>query len=180
MNQNTESSNKKSVETDIFIKSTEKEPTSKQSTDAVDFNNNNSTLEEQTVINNLIVDVDKKLNINDNQNEKVTTEISASNTDDKNENLTTDDNNVDNDKSDKEEDDCRNDEHDQELLQQMSSHGAAGSINDPGKMFIGGLSGNTTPENLKKYFEQFGLVSECMIMKDAITKRSRYVFSILF
>jgi len=55
----------------------------------------------------------------------------------------------------------------------MSSHGAAGSINDPGKMFIGGLSGNTTPENLKKYFEQFGIVSECMIMKDAITKRSR-------
>lgn len=40
-------------------------------------------------------------------------------------------------------------------------------------MFIGGLSGQTTPENLKKYFETFGPVSECMIMKDAITKRSR-------
>jgi len=41
------------------------------------------------------------------------------------------------------------------------------------KMFIGGLSWQTTPENLKNYFTQFGEVSECMIMKDAITKRSR-------
>lgn len=40
-------------------------------------------------------------------------------------------------------------------------------------MFIGGLNGNTSPEGLKTYFEQFGEVSECMIMKDAITKRSR-------
>lgn len=47
------------------------------------------------------------------------------------------------------------------------------SANDPGKMFIGGLSGQTTPDNLKKYFEKFGAVTECMIMKDAITKRSR-------
>jgi RNA recognition motif-containing protein len=29
-------------------------------------------------------------------------------------------------------------------------------------------------ENLKNYFTQFGEVLECMIMKDAITKRSRY------
>lgn len=50
---------------------------------------------------------------------------------------------------------------------------AGGAANDPGKMFIGGLSGQTSPENMKKYFEQFGDVSECMIMKDAITKRSR-------
>lgn len=55
-------------------------------------------------------------------------------------------------------------------LMQMSSNNAA---NDPGKMFIGGLSGTTTPDNLKGYFEKFGAVSECMIMKDAITKRSR-------
>ncbi|CAF3956228.1 unnamed protein product [Adineta steineri] len=41
------------------------------------------------------------------------------------------------------------------------------------KMFIGGLSWQTTPENLKNYFTQFGEVLECMIMKDAITKRSR-------
>ena len=48
-----------------------------------------------------------------------------------------------------------------------------GGSSDPGKMFIGGLSGQTTPENLKKYFEEFGTVIECMIMKDAITRRSR-------
>jgi RNA recognition motif-containing protein len=41
------------------------------------------------------------------------------------------------------------------------------------KMFIGGLSWQTSPENLKNYFTQFGEVLECMIMKDAITKRSR-------
>jgi len=58
----------------------------------------------------------------------------------------------------------------EEMMQQMSS---GNSTNDPGKMFIGGLSGTTTPDNLKTYFEKFGAVSECMIMKDAITKRSR-------
>ena len=47
-------------------------------------------------------------------------------------------------------------------------------------MFIGGLSGTTTPENLKTYFEKFGAVSECMIMKDAITKRSRFVKTIFY
>lgn len=50
---------------------------------------------------------------------------------------------------------------------------SSGQANDPGKMFIGGLSGHTLPENLKNYFEQYGEVTECMIMKDAITKRSR-------
>lgn len=58
----------------------------------------------------------------------------------------------------------------EEMMQQMAS---GNSTNDPGKMFIGGLSGTTTPDNLKTYFEKFGAVSECMIMKDAITKRSR-------
>lgn len=61
---------------------------------------------------------------------------------------------------------------DEELIQQMAAN-TGNNANDPGKMFIGGLSGQTTPDNLKKYFEQFGPVTECMIMKDAITKRSR-------
>ncbi|KAI0984160.1 hypothetical protein GJ496_006022 [Pomphorhynchus laevis] len=43
----------------------------------------------------------------------------------------------------------------------------------PRKMFVGGLSWLTTPENLRDYFQQFGDVLECMIMKDAFTKRSR-------
>lgn len=61
-------------------------------------------------------------------------------------------------------------EEEQEEQYQPASSGQA---NDPGKMFIGGLSSQTLPENLKNYFEQFGEVTECMIMKDAITKRSR-------
>lgn len=65
-------------------------------------------------------------------------------------------------------------EHDPEETEEMMQQMASGnSTNDPGKMFIGGLSGTTTPDNLKTYFEKFGAVSECMIMKDAITKRSR-------
>lgn len=43
----------------------------------------------------------------------------------------------------------------------------------PGKMFIGGLSWQTTSEALLEYFSKFGDVSECMIMRDPGTKRSR-------
>ena len=45
--------------------------------------------------------------------------------------------------------------------------------NDPGKMFIGGLSWRTTPENVREYFSQFGDVAEVMVMKDPATRRSR-------
>ncbi|MGH0146167.1 UNVERIFIED_CONTAM: hypothetical protein FKN15_011570 [Acipenser sinensis] len=42
-----------------------------------------------------------------------------------------------------------------------------------GKMFIGGLSWQTTQEGLKEYFSKFGDVKECMVMRDPVTKRSR-------
>jgi len=45
--------------------------------------------------------------------------------------------------------------------------------NDPGKMFIGGLSWQTTPEKVREYFSQFGEVAEVMVMKDPATRRSR-------
>ncbi|XP_040579204.1 RNA-binding protein Musashi homolog Rbp6 isoform X2 [Lepeophtheirus salmonis] len=45
--------------------------------------------------------------------------------------------------------------------------------NDPGKMFIGGLSWQTTPEGLKEYFCNFGDIAEVMVMKDPTTRRSR-------
>jgi RNA recognition motif-containing protein len=45
--------------------------------------------------------------------------------------------------------------------------------NDPGKMFIGGLSWQTTPETVREYFSQFGDVAEVMVMKDPATRRSR-------
>lgn len=44
---------------------------------------------------------------------------------------------------------------------------------DPGKIFVGGLSWQTTTETLRQYFSQFGDVVDCMVMKDPTTKRSR-------
>jgi hypothetical protein len=46
----------------------------------------------------------------------------------------------------------------------------------PTKIFIGGLSWQTSFETLKEFFESnFGEVTECHIMKDQVTKKSRYV-----
>ncbi len=45
--------------------------------------------------------------------------------------------------------------------------------NDPGKMFIGGLSWQTTPESIREYFSEFGELAEVMVMKDPATRRSR-------
>ncbi|XP_018022219.1 RNA-binding protein Musashi homolog Rbp6, partial [Hyalella azteca] len=45
--------------------------------------------------------------------------------------------------------------------------------NDPGKMFIGGLSWQTTAEGLREYFCKFGDINEVMVMKDPTTRRSR-------
>ncbi|XP_049588527.1 RNA-binding protein Musashi homolog 1 isoform X1 [Syngnathus scovelli] len=47
------------------------------------------------------------------------------------------------------------------------------SPHDPCKMFIGGLSWQTTQEGLKDYFCKFGEVKECMVMRDPVTRRSR-------
>ncbi|CBX95876.1 hypothetical protein LEMA_P030280.1 [Plenodomus lingam JN3] len=41
------------------------------------------------------------------------------------------------------------------------------------KMFIGGLNWETTEDSLKGYFTQFGEVSECTVMRDSATGRSR-------
>lgn len=40
-------------------------------------------------------------------------------------------------------------------------------------MFIGGLNWETTDESLREYFEQFGEVTECNVMRDSTTFRSR-------
>lgn len=48
-----------------------------------------------------------------------------------------------------------------------------GHDRDLSKMFIGGLSWQTTPDDLKNYFSQFGDIAEVMVMKDPTTKRSR-------
>jgi RNA recognition motif-containing protein len=41
------------------------------------------------------------------------------------------------------------------------------------KLFIGGLNYETTDEGLKTYFEQFGEVVDCIVMKYKDTNRSR-------
>lgn len=44
---------------------------------------------------------------------------------------------------------------------------------DQGKLFIGGISWETTEEKLKDYFQAFGEVIEAVIMKDRATGRAR-------
>ena len=43
---------------------------------------------------------------------------------------------------------------------------------EKGKVFIGGISFQTTEERLKGYFTTFGEVVEAVIMKDRLTGRS--------
>ncbi|KAI6228305.1 Msi-1 [Aphelenchoides besseyi] len=42
-----------------------------------------------------------------------------------------------------------------------------------GKMFVGGLHWRTTVESLRTYFEKYGAIEECVIMRDAKTKMTR-------
>lgn len=59
--------------------------------------------------------------------------------------------------------------------QDLGAHQAGNQAevpNDPGKMFIGGLSWQTSPESLRDYFSKFGEITEVMVMKDPTTRRS--------
>ncbi|XP_021946898.1 RNA-binding protein Musashi homolog Rbp6 isoform X2 [Folsomia candida] len=67
---------------------------------------------------------------------------------------------------------------DLDFVVKMDNSGSEGVIqaevpNDPGKMFIGGLSWQTSPESLRDYFSKFGEIAEVMVMKDPTTRRSR-------
>ncbi|XP_020818621.1 RNA-binding protein Musashi homolog Rbp6 isoform X3 [Drosophila serrata] len=54
-----------------------------------------------------------------------------------------------------------------------SLSGGSGSDPAPGKLFVGGLSWQTSSDKLKEYFNMFGSVTDVLIMKDPITQRSR-------
>ncbi|XP_078454295.1 heterogeneous nuclear ribonucleoprotein A1-like 2 isoform X3 [Lampetra planeri] len=41
------------------------------------------------------------------------------------------------------------------------------------KLFIGGLSFETTEDSMRKHFEQWGTLTDCVVMRDPHTKRSR-------
>lgn len=41
------------------------------------------------------------------------------------------------------------------------------------KLFIGGLSLNTTDDTLKEFYGKFGTILDCVVMRDGATKKSR-------
>ena len=47
---------------------------------------------------------------------------------------------------------------------------SSASDNSPGKLFVGGLSWQTTQEKLRDYFSQFGTVTDVLVMKDPVTQ----------
>ncbi|XP_022195514.2 RNA-binding protein Musashi homolog Rbp6 isoform X2 [Nilaparvata lugens] len=59
--------------------------------------------------------------------------------------------------------------------QQSSSGRSTPNSSDPAaaKLFVGGLSWQTSSEKLRQYFGMFGSVTDVLIMKDPITQRSR-------
>lgn len=53
-----------------------------------------------------------------------------------------------------------------------NSSGRSSPNEDPAaaKLFVGGLSWQTSPEKLKEYFGMFGTVTDVLIMKDPLTQ----------
>ena len=50
------------------------------------------------------------------------------------------------------------------------------SDSSPGKLFVGGLSWQTTPDKLRDYFGQFGTVTDVLVMKDPVTQVNKLFF----
>ncbi|XP_059384267.1 heterogeneous nuclear ribonucleoprotein A1-like [Carassius carassius] len=55
----------------------------------------------------------------------------------------------------------------------MSKEGQPREPEQLRKLFIGGLSFETTDDSLREHFEQWGALTDCVVMKDPNTKRSR-------
>lgn len=59
------------------------------------------------------------------------------------------------------------------LEDRMSQEGDDAEEEPPTKIFVGGLSWQTTTESLTQYFSRFGDIKEAMVMKDPESQRSR-------
>ena len=55
----------------------------------------------------------------------------------------------------------------------MLADGLLEMDSDQGKLFIGGISWETTEEKLKEYFENYGDVVQIVVMRDKTTGRPR-------
>merc|ERR1719443_303370 len=55
----------------------------------------------------------------------------------------------------------------------MSGRGPAIRELEMGKVFVGGLSRETTTDGLRGYFERFGDIADCVVMKDRSTGAPR-------
>ena len=55
----------------------------------------------------------------------------------------------------------------------QNSPGSSQAASKRRKVFVGGLSAETTDDDFRKYFEQFGEISESQILQDHFTGRSR-------
>ncbi|KAL0733867.1 hypothetical protein Bca4012_010077 [Brassica carinata] len=59
-------------------------------------------------------------------------------------------------------------------MTQSSDHlHSSSSMSSPGKLFVGGVSWETTEETFAKYFEKFGEVVDSVIMRDRMTGKPR-------
>ena len=61
----------------------------------------------------------------------------------------------------------------EEVLAGVHDKGRRQAASVPARLFVGGLSWDTTEESLKKAFEKYGPVAEVFIVKDRDTGRSR-------
>ena len=67
-----------------------------------------------------------------------------------------------------------------ELGSQGESSGRSTPSSDsaPGKLFVGGLSWQTSQDKLREYFGQFGNVTDVLVMKDPITQVEECVWRV--